>query len=230
MHPKLRTGEKVSQGRNLTRKPPVVADVYAPNERKLTILPIRYAFFFSFSLTLLFLQTFPPLYPTPLRFIFFSSTIFFLLHFLLLLRRLCSPPFTLFLFSLSSSSFVFLASFSLFLLSFHLIFLQLDTFASLYFCHSSLDALPVQFSFIRKAFHAFIAHVSLVSSFDPLSSLSSLAPYFLRTVRCLSCLCLLSISISPLSAFTTFLRASCGKFPCSCVNRVFRTGQPRLGG
>lgn len=26
------------------------------------------------------------------------------------------------------------------------------------------------------------------------------------------------------------LRTSCGKFPYSCVNRVFRPGQPRLGG
>ena len=120
MHPKLRTREKVSQGRNLTRKPLVVADVYAPNERKLTILPIRYAFFFSFSLTLLFLQTFLPLHPTPLRFFFSSSAIFFLLHFLLLLRRLCSP-FTLFLF-FPILSIVFLASFSLLLLPFRLIF------------------------------------------------------------------------------------------------------------
>lgn len=136
----------------------------------------------------------------------------------------------------------------------HLIFLSLDSFISFYLCHNFAYFLSVYFSSLIFLFLLFLFLYNACSpprslcfgSFSPFNPFFSRYPFsyslmivlfsvslpsscLISFTSCVSCPRSL-ISISILSFYLHNVRASCGKFPCSCVNRIFRTGQPRLGG
>lgn len=158
-------------------KATVVAALYAPDEPKLTILPIRYAFSLFF---LAFLQcSFPYIQLPPLYFLLFCH---FLSTLLFVSPRLL--PFTLFLFPLFSSF-----NFSPVLLSVpsayfatpcsHLIFLSLDSFISFYFSHNFAYFLSVYFS---SLIFLFLLFLFLYNACSPPRSLSfdSFSPLLIR--------------------------------------------------
>lgn len=154
-------------------KATVVAALYAPDEPKLTILPIRYAFFL-FSLA--FLQcSFPYIELPPLYFLLFCH---FLSTLLFVSPRLL--PFTLFLSPLFSSfNFfpVFLSVPSAYFATpcSHLIFLSLDSFISFYFSHNFLYFLSVYFPsliFLLLLFFSFVTCAPRLARFP-----SALSPF-----------------------------------------------------